>query len=120
MGREEEERDRLYTGCTGAGEQKEERLKEGGCYNSNANYKAVGNTAGWWRRQRQWQRQVGLCEFKASLVYKESSRAARAIKKNSVLSIKWAYFLQGKKMTPGHLKARVKNGHQPGDPWLLC
>jgi hypothetical protein len=88
LGREEEERDRLYTGCTGAGEQKEERLKEGGCYNSNANYKAVGNTAGWWRRQRQWQRQVGLCEFKASLVYKESSRAARAIKKNSVPSSK--------------------------------
>ena len=31
------------------------------------------------------QRQVGLCEFEASLVYRVSSRIARAIQRNSVL-----------------------------------
>ena len=35
--------------------------------------------------QRQRQRQVNLCEFEASLLYRASSRAARATQRNPVL-----------------------------------
>jgi hypothetical protein len=35
-----------------------------------------------------WQRQVDLCEFEASLIYRVSSRAAKASQRNLVLKNK--------------------------------